>query len=268
MLAHDIRRPRSSKADKKIRALTEDEQKAFTECVTGGKVPSGRNDYRCQLLISLYSGMRMGEVNALSPADIDFKQNVVHVRKTISMDMKGRGFLGDGTKTYAGVRDIPISKTLRPVLEDALEKMKPNKEGLVFYDHLNDRVITTSNVNSYYKRVCDKCGVECKRKLLNKFIYHIHIAWHIFAINSLITVVVFLEAFKKNDASGFFITKESNGFINFLLEISEAYYVTVSLDAVKDSVCSGERLNQSMHLKILINPQSIECCRIKASKSR
>ena len=161
MLAHDIRRPRSSKADKKIRALTEDEQKAFTECVTGGKVPFGRNDYRCQLLISLYSGMRMGEVNALSPADIDFRQNVVHVRKTISMDIKGRGFLGDGTKTYAGVRDIPISKTLRPVLEDALKKMKPNKEGLVFYDHLNDRVITTSNVNSYYKRVCDKCGVEC-----------------------------------------------------------------------------------------------------------
>lgn len=64
-------------------------------------------------------------------AEIDFRQNVVHVRKTISMDMKGRGFLGDGTKTYAGVRDIPISRTLRPVLEDALKKMKPNKENLL-----------------------------------------------------------------------------------------------------------------------------------------
>ena len=161
MLAHDIRRPRSSKADRKIRSLTEEEQRVFTKCIRNDKVPSGRNDYRCQLLISLYSGMRMGEVNALSPEDIDFRQEIVHISKTISMDMHGRGFLGDSTKTYAGVRDIPISKSLRPVLEDALGKMKPNKEGLIFYDYLNNRVVTTSNVNSYYKRVCDKCGIEC-----------------------------------------------------------------------------------------------------------
>ena len=161
MLAHDIRRPKSAKADKKIRALTEEEQKILTDCILNDRVPNGRNDYRNQLLIALYSGMRMGEVNALSPKDIDFKQNVVHVNKTISMGTKGRGFLGDSTKTYAGVRDIPISKALRPVLERALAEMLPNDLGLIFYDTNNDCVIPTSNVNSYYKRVCDKCGVEC-----------------------------------------------------------------------------------------------------------
>ena len=161
MLAHDIRRPKSAKADKKIRALTEEEQKILTDCILNDRVPNGRNDYRNQILIALYSGMRMGEVNALSPKDIDFKQNVVHVNKTISMGTKGRGFLGDSTKTYAGVRDIPISKALRPVLERALAEMLPNDLGLIFYDTNNDCVIPTSNVNSYYKRVCDKCGVKC-----------------------------------------------------------------------------------------------------------
>lgn len=162
MLAHDIRRPKSSKADRKVRALTEDEQKRLTECILNDKVPKGRNDYRNQILIALYSGMRMGEVNALSPKDIDFKQNVIHVNKTISMGVKGEGFLGESTKTYAGVRDIPISKALRPVLEKALAEMLPNDLGLVFYDANKNCVIPTSNVNSYYKRVCDKCGVECK----------------------------------------------------------------------------------------------------------
>ena len=161
MLAHDIRRPRSSKADKKIRALTEEEQKKLTECILNDKVPKGRNDYRTQILIALYSGMRMGEINALSPDDIDFKQNVVHVRRTISMGTRGKGFLGDTTKTYAGLRDVPISNALRPVLERALAEMLPNDPGLIFYDHGNNRVITTSNVNSYYNRTCDKCGIEC-----------------------------------------------------------------------------------------------------------
>ena len=161
MLAHDLRRPKSAKADKKIRALTEEEQKIFTACLIKDKIPAGRNNYKNQILISLYSGMRMGEVNALSPSDIDFKHNVIHVKRTISMGANGRGFLGHSTKTYAGMRDVPISKTLRPVLEDAFEKMKPNEHNLMFFDHLNQRVITTSNVNSYYKRVCDKCGIEC-----------------------------------------------------------------------------------------------------------
>ena len=30
--------------------------------------------------LELYTGMRMGEINALRPGDIDFEKNVIHIR--------------------------------------------------------------------------------------------------------------------------------------------------------------------------------------------
>ena len=65
-----------------------------------------------------------------------------------------------GTKTEAGVRDVPISDKLKPYLEEALKKYKKNKQKLLFYDCVSKRVITTTQVNSYYKRVCSSVGIE------------------------------------------------------------------------------------------------------------
>lgn len=54
----------------------------------------------------------------------------IHVDATISRGMDSRSFIKEGTKTYAGNRDVPFSKTLRPVLEKALYQMKENPLGL------------------------------------------------------------------------------------------------------------------------------------------
>jgi integrase len=128
--------------------------------MTSKKPPAGRNDYRLQLFIELYSGMRMGEINALTPDCIDFENNVIHVSATISKGVDSKSFVKEGTKTETGVRDVPISNTLRPYLEEALRRYKSNKQKLVFYDHTSKSVITTSQVNSYYRRVCDSVGIE------------------------------------------------------------------------------------------------------------
>ena len=57
MLSHTMRRPKSKKADKKVRALTPEEQKKFVDAITNKKPPQGGNDYILQLLIELYSGL-------------------------------------------------------------------------------------------------------------------------------------------------------------------------------------------------------------------
>ncbi len=80
----ELRRPKSSKATKEVHALTLKEQKRLVNYLTSKSYRFGSNDYRLQILISLFSGMRMGEVNALHPEDIDFKKGVVHVRRTVS----------------------------------------------------------------------------------------------------------------------------------------------------------------------------------------
>ena len=61
MDASDIRRPKSSKKPKDVRGFTQEEQARFLEALRDFKVPRNRNEYKLQLLIELYSGMRMGD---------------------------------------------------------------------------------------------------------------------------------------------------------------------------------------------------------------
>ena len=151
-----LRCPKSDKKDKKVRGLSEEEQKRFVEALNNHKLKYGSISYRLQLLIELYSGMRMGEIHALKPADINFEQGFIHVCRTISEGRNGRMFLKEGTKTDAGVRDIPISKPLEKILRQALDNMKENPDGLIFYNHRCKSVIRTSAACNFYRRLCEK----------------------------------------------------------------------------------------------------------------
>ena len=160
MTRDDMRCPKSDKPDRKVRGLTEKEQVLLVQTLMEHKVPENRNDYRLQLLIELYSGMRMGEINALRRRDIDFEAGFIHVASTISRGFGTHMTVKNGTKTDAGVRDIPISDTLRPVLKIAVSRMRKNPEGLVFYDYQKNNVISTSQVECFFRRMCKKAGIE------------------------------------------------------------------------------------------------------------
>lgn len=160
MTRDDLRCPRSDKPTKKVRGFTEEEQERFLKALLEHKVRDGTNSYKLQLQIALYSGMRMGEINALKPKDIHFKEGYIHVCRTITMGINYEPLIREGTKTDAGVRDVPISSMLEPVLRTALARRKRNPEGLIFYDHRKHKVITTTQVNSTFKRICEKAGLE------------------------------------------------------------------------------------------------------------
>lgn len=162
MDASDIRRPKSSKKPKDVRGLTQEEQARFLEALRDFKIPRNRNEYKLQLLIELYSGMRMGEINALKPENIDFENGLIHVRSTVSRGLEYRVFIKEGAKTDAGIRDIPINKALEPVLQEAMERKRRNLLGLVFYDHLKNDLITTSQVNCFFHRICKKAGISVR----------------------------------------------------------------------------------------------------------
>ena len=125
-------------------------------------MPRGRNNYKKQILIEIYSGLRMGEINALTPECIDFKNNVIHVRSTISHGIENRAYVKDGAKTYEGSREVPISKKLKPILEQALEEMTDNQLGFIFYDNNKDDVISTKQVNNFFRRVVAKAGLPMR----------------------------------------------------------------------------------------------------------
>jgi len=159
LMSHvELRCPKSNKPTKEVIALTEEQQALFLEVLLADKVPDGRNEYKKQLLIELYSGMRMGEINALRPEDIDLTHGLINVSRTVSRGLEYQDYIKEGTKTYAGKRQVPINNLLRPVLEEALENCRENSEGLLFYDYIKRKIISTNQVNSYFARICKKCG--------------------------------------------------------------------------------------------------------------
>ncbi len=154
----NVKCPISDRPDKKVRSLTEEEQMKFIKALGEYRPQNNHNIYRLQLLIELYSGMRMGEINALRPECINFSKGYIHVDRTISQG-KASPFLKEGTKTKAGERDVPISAVLKPLLEEALEQMGDNPDNLIFYDYNKDGVITTNQVCSMYKKICRDAGI-------------------------------------------------------------------------------------------------------------
>ena len=156
------RKVKAQKGTKKVMSLTRREQEHFERILTEHRVPKGRNDYRLQLLIELYSGLRMGEINALRPEDIDLEGTVIHVGATITRGLGDRVYRKEHPKTREGNRSVPISGSLRPYLETALERIRENPLGLVFYDHIKNDVISTQQVNNFFLRILAKAGLESR----------------------------------------------------------------------------------------------------------
>ncbi len=85
---------------------------------------NNNDTFTCAFLTSCYTGMRTGEVCALTWNDIDFKNGTIHVQHNVydkKKDEKGKWFLGS-TKTTTGDRVIHISNTLLKALKNYKKK--------------------------------------------------------------------------------------------------------------------------------------------------
>lgn len=150
-------KPKSIKKDKEVHGFTIEEQKQFIEAVQNNKLK-----YKTQLMLELFSGMRMGEINALDiDKDIDFKNKVIHIRRTLTRDENDKVIMGNYTKTPNSVRDIYLDEQIEYILKDYLKNdYIPNKENLLFYDTENDKYIGTGQVNMAFKRFCQKHNIS------------------------------------------------------------------------------------------------------------
>ena len=158
MKSTEVRCPKSSQAPGKIRSFTESEEKRFIKALTEYK--SNGHKYRVQMLLELYCGMRIGEINALKPEDINLDKGYIYVSRTVSVGLNVEAILSETTKTAAGQRTVPINRFMIPLLEEALREMKANPYGLIFYDSRNDVIISTSRVSSAFNTVCKRAGLK------------------------------------------------------------------------------------------------------------
>lgn len=114
------------------RALTLEETEAFF------KAAAERNSWYYNLYEFLIStGCRIGEAGALMRSDIDYKNNVIHIRRTVTAT--GRGYeVGDTPKSKTSKRDIPMNAAIKEILQKQEKRNRERfGEGVI---GLNDRV--------------------------------------------------------------------------------------------------------------------------------
>ena len=153
----DVITPRSNKKDKVIRAMTVEEQQKFTQYLMSKTAEE--EPYKNAFLIQMYCGLRIGETLALRDTDIDLQRNLLSVTKTITTDKDGKAVMGDSTKTYAGIREIPIPEYIRDCLMEQMEIAKENRDRQLFLSS-NGRYIDGRNANRILKKRLKEIGIE------------------------------------------------------------------------------------------------------------
>ncbi len=151
----DIPRPKSKLKTRKVNALTIEQQKQVVDAlITDNKEP-----YKTMLLLSLFTGMRMGEVGALYLSDIDFENATISIERTLTRGDNDKYIIGENAKTEAGTRTIKVIPYVIDLLSDYVKNFyKKRKDKLIFTR--NDNLITVSQVNSYYKRLITRYKIS------------------------------------------------------------------------------------------------------------
>lgn len=160
--------PKDNK-ENKLYVLTKREQNKITDYVL-----ENINSRNIGLLISLYSGIRIGELCALRWEDVDFKKNSLIINKTIQ-----RVYIKDKDKNISKViittpktknanREIPINKDFLEILK----KVKSDKKHYILTG--NEKYIEPRTYRKYFNKILDELKIKH---------FNFHSLRHTFATN-------------------------------------------------------------------------------------
>lgn len=106
----DFTYPKSTNKEKIYTLSKEDQNKLINYII------KNQNEKTMGILLTLFSGIRIGELCALQWKDIDFKKNIIYINKTLQRvyikDMKNKysKIIITNPKTHNAEREIPINK--------------------------------------------------------------------------------------------------------------------------------------------------------------
>lgn len=103
----NLKRTEPEARDTIHRALTDEE-------ITNFFKEAEKSFYYDVYRIALATGLRAGEIGAITHADI--KDGFIHISKTVTKDITGGAVIGDSPKTAKGVRQIPLNDTIKEII--------------------------------------------------------------------------------------------------------------------------------------------------------
>ena len=143
-----VEKPKSNKREEKVRALTLDEQIHFMRILLEEDIR-----YSEEMLLSLFTGMRMGEILALQVSDVDFRFGYLTIRKTMTRNEKGKPFVNEQTKTETGMRTFRMNEDTRALLATCCEGKAPDD---YIFTRADGGFISVQMVNSQFRRTNEK----------------------------------------------------------------------------------------------------------------
>ncbi len=152
-----LRLPKSFKKNKEVDAFSRREEYILTKYIE-----ETHNKYNLIILTALYTGMRIGEILALKPEDIDFdigEYGSITITKTLTKDLADNIIIGKCTKTTNGMRRIDLTEKSNEVIRKVLAEFVPNSYGTLFIRE-DKKLYTPNQVNSEFQRICKNAGIR------------------------------------------------------------------------------------------------------------
>lgn len=112
------------------------------------------------ILLTLYSGIRIGELCALQWKDIDFKNNILHINKTLQRvyikdkQVNKSKVIITNPKTHNAEREIPLNKEFAK----ELNKYKTNSDDYIL--SCSEKWVEPRTYRRFFERVLKKSKVE------------------------------------------------------------------------------------------------------------
>ena len=145
-----VKRPKSEKRHEDVRALSVAEELRLINVLQTKDIK-----YAEPMLLSLFTGMRMGEILALQVRDIDFDEKLIRVNKTVASSMSGVAYLSRKTKTEAGMRDLRINDEICLFLRDCIGDL--SDEDYIFTK--DGQIMHVSSVYNVFKYAVNEFNI-------------------------------------------------------------------------------------------------------------
>lgn len=155
--------------EKEIQALSREEQKIIEEyCLRNSK-----NNY-LGIIICLYTGIRLGELLALTWDDVEFNNKLLHIKKTsYTSKVNGKNtIIIDKPKTKKSNRIIPIPDKLLVLLQ--IQKRASSSNYIITTKQ--NKMVETRSYQRTFESILSKCGIKH---------YNFHCLRHTFATRAL-----------------------------------------------------------------------------------
>ena len=153
---------------KKREALTPEQEEAFLNFV---KEDQHFGKYYDGIYILLNTGLRISEFCGLTPEDVDYEKECIHVRGQL-VRPSNMITAYEPTKTASGVRDVPMSEEVMECFRRITENrkkpfMEPEVDGKTGFYWLDkdERPLLALHWEHYFKRIVDKYNNHYTEKL-------------------------------------------------------------------------------------------------------